>query len=148
MGRYFRNARFAIVFLLILLVGRLVLGARGVPYEKGTWFFSMVTFSVFASIFYGGFSRRLWNFKLLQGVLSGTAIGLSAQILIFLATMVSYLLGAETYFNSPIALNQAAAVGIGQAVGIRLGGLVANTILNSIAALIGWAVGALIPEKS
>jgi hypothetical protein len=148
MGRYFRNARFAIVFLVVLMIGRFILGARGVPFEKGTWFFSMVVFSLFASIFYGGFSRRLWNFKLLQGVLSGTAIGLSAQILIFVATVASYLVGADTYFNNATALNQTAAVSLMQAIGIRLGGLVANTILNSIAALIGWAVGALIPEKS
>jgi hypothetical protein len=147
MGRYFRNARFAIVFLLLLLIGRLVLGARGVPFERGTWFFSMVLFSLIASLMYGGFSRRLWGFTWLQGMLSGTAIGISAQILIFAATVVSILVGAETYFNNPAALNQPAAVSLGQAIVIRLGGLVVNTILNSIVALIGWAVGTLIPEK-
>lgn len=148
MGSYFHKARFAIVFLLIFLVGRLAMGIMNVPYESGTRIFTLVTFSVFASILYGGFSRKLWGFRLLQGMLMGTTIGLSAQIIIFLATVISYLVGAETYFNNPIALNTAAAVALGQAVVIRAGGLVVNVILNSIAALIGWLLGGLIPGKS
>lgn len=148
MGSYFHKARFAIVFLLIFLVGRLAMGAAGVPYENGTRVFTLVTFSVFASILYGGFSRRLWGSGWLQGMLMGTTIGLSAQIIIFLATVFSVVLGLQTYFNNPIALNQPDAVPLGQVLVIRAGGLVVNTILNSIAALIGWALGNLIPGKS
>ena len=148
MGRYIQNARFAIVFLLIFLVGRLAMGAFGVPYQDGTRVFTLVTFAVFASILYGGFSRRLWGFRLVQGMLMGVTIGLSAQVIIFLATVVSYLVGAHTYFNDPIALNSPTAVPLGAAMGIRAGGLVVNTILNAIAALIGWSLGNLIPPKS
>jgi hypothetical protein len=148
MGSYFHKARFAIVFLLIFLVGRLAMSIMKVPYESGTRVFTLVTFSVVASILYGGFSRKLWGFRLLQGMLMGTTIGLSAQIIIFLATVISYLVGAETYFNNPIALQTTAAVALGQAVVIRAGGLVVNVILNSIAALIGWSLGGLIPGKS
>lgn len=150
MGRYFRNARFAIAFLLIFLVGRLAMGAFGVPYAEGTRVFTLVTFSLFASILYGGFSRRFWGFGWLQAMLMGATIGLSAQIIIFLTTIVSYLLGAHTYFNNPIALNQpeTAAVSFGAAMGIRAGGLIGNVIFNAIAALIGWAFGKLIPEKA
>jgi hypothetical protein len=148
MSKYFRFVRFAIIWLIIFMIGRFVLGAAGVPYlPRGTMIFSMVPFCIAASLIYGGFSRG-YGYKWYQGLLLGTAIGLSGQILIFLATVVSYLVGAETYFNNPEALNATAAIPVGQAVVARIGGLVTNTILNSIVALIGWAMGNLMPARS
>ncbi|HEY7819704.1 MAG TPA: hypothetical protein VIG29_15895, partial [Vicinamibacteria bacterium] len=58
----------------------------------------------------------------------------------------SYLLGAETYFNHPRALNVQEAIPLGRALLIRLGGLLFNPIFASIAALIGWSLGNLIPR--
>jgi hypothetical protein len=78
----------------------------------------------------------------------GVAIGLSGQVLIFLATLGSYLAGAETYFNHPTALNVQEAIPLGQAMVARLITLAINTIINSIVALIGWSLGKLIPEKA
>lgn len=153
MGSYFRRVRFAILFLLLFAIGRLVLGATNVPYATGTNIFSIVTFSFFASLFFGAFSRSTWGYRLGQAMMLGVAIGLSGQVLIFLATLGSYLAGAETYFNNPIAiLGQGAGVNVeaiplGQAMVARLIGLVVNPILNSIAALIGWSLGKLVPEK-
>ena len=83
-----------------------------------------------------------------EGLRLGSAIALSGQILIFLATIVSYLLGAETYFNHPTALQVEGAIPLGQAVGIRAFGLAANTVTNSIVALIGWSMGNLMPTRS
>lgn len=148
MGSYFGRVRFAIVFLVILTIGRFVLGATGVPYAQGTNFFSIVTFSYFASIFYGGFARSLWGYRLTQAMMLGVAIGLSGQILIFLATLGSYLAGAETYFNHPTALNVQEAVPLGSALVARLIGVAVNSIFCSIAALIGWSLGKLIPGKA
>lgn len=151
MGSYFRRVRFAILFVLLFAIGRLVLGATGVPYETGTHIFSIVTFSFFASLFFGAFSRSSWGYRLGQAMMLGVAIGLTGQILIFLATLVSYLAGAETYFNNPVALlgPQASVetVPLAQAMVARLIGIVVNPILNSIAALIGWSLGKLVPEK-
>lgn len=146
MSNYLRFSRLPILLLFIFLIARLILGATGVPYEQGTWFFSMVTLSYFAAFFFGAFSRRLRAYKWYQGMLLGVTIALSAQILILLATLVSYLLGADTYFNHPTALNVEAAVGLGQALAIRLFGLVVNCIVAAICGLLGWAAGNLIPE--
>jgi len=153
MGSYFRRVRFAILFLLLFAIGRLVLGATNIPYATGTHIFSIVTFSFFASLFFGAFSRALWGFRVPQAMMLGVAIGLSGQILIFLATLGSYLAGAETYFNNPIAiLGQGGAVEeaipLGQAMVARAIGLVLNPIFNSIAALIGWSLGKLVPGKA
>jgi len=155
MGSYFHRVRFVIVFLILFTIGRFVLGATGVPYAEGTHVFSIVTFSLFASLLYGAFSRPLWGFRLPQAMMLGVAIGLSGQVLIFLATLGSALAGAETYFNNPIALlGQGAgvdveeAIPLGQAMVARLIGLVVNPILNAIAALIGWSLGKLVPGKA
>jgi hypothetical protein len=148
MGSYFQRVRFAILFLVLFAIGRLVLGATGVAYAQGTNIFSIVTFSYFASLLFGAFSRPLWGFRLTQAMMLGVAIGLSGQVLIFLATLGSYLAGAETYFNHPTALNVEEAIPLGQAMVARLITLVINTIINSIAALIGWSLGKLIPGKA
>ena len=144
MSQYIRFGRFAFVWLVILLVARLILGATGVPYEQGTWFFSMVVFTNMASLFYGAFSRGR-GFKWYQACFQGMTIALFAQSLILLATVGSYLVGAETYFNARQALNVEEAIGLGQAIGVRVFGLVVNSIINGIVGLIGWAMGKLIP---
>jgi hypothetical protein len=126
MGIYFRYAKFAIVWMVVLFLGRIILGARGVPYEQGTHIFSMVTFSYIAALFYGAFSRRLWGLKAPQAMLTGAAIALSGQVLIFLATVFSYVAGVDTYFNHPTALNVPEAIPLTQALGARGLGLVIN----------------------
>ena len=147
MSPYFRFVRFAIIWLVAFMIGRLVLGVTGVPYADGTMLFSMVIFSSVASLIYGGFSRG-YGYKWHESLRLGIAIALSGQILIFLATIASYLLGAETYFNHPTALQVEGTIPLGQAVGIRAFGLVANTVANSTVALIGWSMGNLMPTRS
>ncbi|HSF19667.1 MAG TPA: hypothetical protein VLK65_29370 [Vicinamibacteria bacterium] len=147
MAEYFRFVRFAIIWLVVFLMGRLILGAFDVAYAQGTHVFSMVTFSWFGALFFGAFSRRARSYKWYQGMLVGGTIAFSAQVLIFLATVVSYLVGADTYFNHPTALNVFEPVPLVQAVGIRAFGLVVNTIIASIIGLIGWSMGNLIPES-
>jgi hypothetical protein len=146
MGSYFYRARFAILFLILIAIGRLVLGATGRPYQEGTNVFSIVTFTFFACLFYGAFSRPLWGFRFFQAMILGAVIAFSAQVLIFLATVGSYLLDVQTYFNNPRALNVEEAIPLSRALLIRLGGLVFNPIFASIAALIGWSLGNLIPR--
>jgi len=147
MADYLKLARPYFVILAIVAAGRWTLGLQGVPYAKGTDKMSIFTVTVLSSIFYGAFCRRWRGFKIMQAVSLGATLGLSSQIVIFLSTLASYLLGLETYYNNPIALNAMATLPIGAALGTRLGGLVVNTILNGIAGALGWAMGALLPES-
>jgi hypothetical protein len=147
MAENLRLARLYFVILAIVAGGRWVMSLQGVPYAKGTDKLSIVIVTLLSSIFYGAFCRRWRGLKLLPAVTLGATLGLAAQIVIFVSTLLSYLLGLETYFNNPIALNATAALPMSSALGARAGGLVVNTILNGIAGALGWAMGALLPES-
>jgi hypothetical protein len=147
MSEYIRFARLPILLLLIFMVVRLILGATGVPYQQGT-IVSMVLLSYIAAFFFGAFSRRLRHYDWKQAVMLGATIALSAQVLIFFATLLSYVVGAETYFNHPTALNQETAITLGQALPLRLITLVINTIAGCIWGLLGWTAGKLLPEAA
>ncbi len=148
MSEYIRFARLAILMLVLLLIGRLVLGATGVPYATGTGIFSLVTFSYMAAFFFGAFSRPLRGYGWKQAVMLGITIVLTAQILIFATTVLSYLVGAETYFNHPTALNVPDPISLVEALPIRSLGLVANTVSGSIFASLGWWGGKLLPKAA
>ena len=64
------------------------------------------------------------------------------------ARSAAYMTGVTSYFNHPTALNRSEPVGLGQAIGIRVFGLVVNAFLNGIAGALGWALGALLPRHS
>ena len=148
MAENLKLARLYLLMLAIVTVGRWSLGLRNVPYEQGTDKLSIVMMTLFASIFYAAFTRRWLGYRILQAVTLAMLLGFLGQVVVFLSTVASYALGIDTYFNHPKALNQEAAVGFAQAMGIRVGGLVANTILNGIAGALGWAMGGALPSKS
>jgi hypothetical protein len=148
MAENLKLARLYLVLLAVVAVGRWTLGFQHVPYEKGTDKLSIVVLTLFASIFYGAFMRRWRGVRILQAVGLAMTLAVLGQIVILLSTLASYALGIDTYFNHPTALNQPAAVGLAQAMGIRAGGLVANTILNGIAGALGWVMGATLPPSS
>ena len=140
-----RLARLYLVLLAIFTAARLIQGATGVPYERAHPVFSIVTLTFMASAFFAAFCRRWRGYGPKQAIVLGLLFGASAQVVIFLATVATYALGANTYFNHPTALNQPAAVPLGEALVIRARGLLVGPIANAIAALIGWALGALLP---
>ena len=149
MSEYIRFARLAILMLVLFLIGRLIVGATGVPYERGTGVFSMVTQSWILSFVFAAFSRPLRGYGWKKAVMLGATIVISAQLLIFAATVVSYLVGAETYFNHPTALNVPEPVGLVRALGIRAFGLVVNTIVGGvILGSLGWLAGKLLPKAA
>jgi hypothetical protein len=143
-------ARPYLVLLAVFTVGRWLFGTFHVPYEKGTHVFSIVTLTLYASAFYGAFSRRWPGFRLWRAAGLAMTLGVISQAVIFAATVLSYGLGLHTYFNYPTALLGPDAAGtevaIGQAVVSRLGGLIVNMILAGIAGSLGWALGGLLPE--
>src|SRR5688500_4906322 len=146
MAEYLRIGRMYFVLLAIFAVARFAQGAMGVPYEKAHHVFSIFILTVLASVFYAAFCRRWRGFRMMQAVTLGALFGFIAQVVIFLATVISYGLGIATSFNHMTALNQAQPVGFGRALAIRAPGLVIFPIVNAIAAAIGYALGGMLPD--
>jgi hypothetical protein len=140
-------ARFYWCLLAICTVGRVGLGIAHVPYERGHHLFSLVTLTIFGAVFYGAFGRRWRGMSIHEVAMLGLLLGLGTQVVIFVATIVSYALGVHTYFNDPTPLGSTVAVPWATAMARRFGGLVANSILAAILATMGWALGPLLPEK-
>jgi len=149
MSEYIRFAKLAILLLVLFLIGRLAVGASGMPYERGTVIFSLVPLSWTLSFVFAAFSRPLRGYGWRQAVLLGSTIVLTAQILIFGATVVSILAGVDTYFNNPIALNTTEPMGLGAAVVTRIFGLVVNVLVGGvIMASLGWLGGKMLPKAA
>ena len=70
-----------------------------------------------------------------------------SQVVILLATALSYGLGLDTYFTHPTALNAPGPLPVAQAMLVRAQGLIGNTISSGIIGGLGWALGGLLPEK-
>jgi len=149
MAEMLRVARLYFVLLGVVATGRLLMGAFGIPYAKGTGVFSIVILTSFACLFYGAFCRRWRDYRLIQTAVLGVVMGLAGQVLILVLTAIAYAVGIETYFNHPTALGAPAdeAVSFGHALVVRLGGLVGNSIGSGIIAVLGWALGGLLPER-
>ena len=148
MAENLRIARLYLVLLAIFAAARFAQGAMGVEYAKAHHVFSIVMLTLMASIFYAAFCRRWRGFGVLRAMGLGLTFGLMAELVIFLATMISYALGLDTFFNNPTALNQAAAVPLAQAVVIRARGLVTLPVVTAVMGAIGWALGGLLPDAA
>ncbi len=142
-----RIARLYWVLLAIFTLGRWAMSLRHVPYERGNPVFSIVILTFLAAVIFAAFARRWRGYGLLDAAILGAILGLSAQIVIFSSTALSYALGMDTYFNHPIALNETQPVAMGAALQKRAASLVGGPFFNAIAACIGWVLGALLPER-
>jgi hypothetical protein len=150
MAEYLKLGRVYFVLLAIVTVGRFVLGnVSGVPFEKGSDKMSIVIVTLVSSILYGAFTRAFLRYRMFDAAKLGMTLTLCSQVVIILATVASYAAGIQSYFNHPITLGQptATAVPFGQAIGVRIGGLVVNTLGGGIAGMIGWALGGLLPAQ-
>ena len=145
---YFRLARPFLVLLAIFALGRWTLGVRGLDYTKGHHVFSLVTLTVLGVAFYAAFARRWLGYPIMRAVGLAMTLGFCAQLVILVLTAVSYMLGIDTYFNHPTALNAEGPVAFGPALGGRVGGLVVNVMLAGIAGALGWFIGGLLPESA
>lgn len=159
MGDDLKLARPYLVLLGIFAIARFLQGPLGVAYGKGHHWFSIVTLTVFSCVYYGVFVRRWRGYRLMQAILLAFLLGVISQLLILALTLLSYALSLETYFTHPVALSVRLLaetdlqpgpwppVELGRAVGVRLGGLVGNSIFAGIAGAIGWTIGGLLPER-
>jgi len=144
-----RFVRLPLLLVLIWAIARFSLGLAGVPYApRGNAMFSIFGLTLVSCLYYGALSRRVGGFGWAGTLLVGVAIGLSAQILIFLATLVSYLGNLNTYFVHWDALNipEGTTVPMAKAMMTRTFGLVmGGCVIPAIAAAIGRALGKLAP---
>lgn len=147
MAEHLRVARLYMLLLAIFTVGRWLQGTVvKTPYERGHQVFSIVILTILSALYYGAFCRRWRGYRLGQAAMLGLLLGLMSQVVIFLATFLSYVLDVDTYFRAPRALNVELPIGMADAMLNRAGGLVVNSINAGIAGALGWAMGALLPE--
>lgn len=140
--------RFPVLLLFLFFLGKLIVGALGGSYELGVRLFAMVPLTVHLALAWGAVARAFKGEKAGGAFIIGALIALAAQILIFLGTMGSYLLGVETHFSNPVAIvGEQRPVSLGEALVARSGGLVINALIGGVAALIGWTLGGLIPRR-
>jgi hypothetical protein len=148
-GRVLSFIRLPILLLVIYAAARFSLGPAGVPYApRGNAMFSVLGLAIISSFYFGALSRRIGGFGWGGTALTGYAIGLVAQILIFLATWISFAAGLETYFRHWDSLNvpEGTVVPLADAMRSRVVGLVVGPVLPLIAALIGRTASALAPK--
>jgi hypothetical protein len=138
--------RFFFVLLAIFVLGRWALGLAGASYDATHQVFSVVTLAVLSSAHHAFIVRRFLSGGFKRAATLGATIGVISQLLILASTLVSYLGGMETFWNHPRALNVTETIGLGQAMQARFVGLIVNTILNVIAASIGYAAAGAVPK--
>jgi len=137
------------LLIVIWVIARFSLGLAGVPYApRGNAMFSVLGLTIISCLYFGALSKRSFDWK--GTIVVGVAIGFFAESLIFLATLVSYLRGLQTYFVHWDALNvpEGTVVPMGAAMAARgMGLLIGGVILSSVAALIGRALSGLAPNS-
>lgn len=149
-AKVLRLVALPLVLLLIWTIARFSLGAAGVPYApRGNAMFSVFGLTLISCIYYGALSKKLAGFGWGGTILTGYVLGLSAQILIFAATLLSYLMGIEgkSFFTHWDALNvpEGTMVPMSQAMISRAIGLALGPLFPVIAALIGRLLASLVP---
>jgi hypothetical protein len=149
--RVLRFVRLPLLLIVIWTVLRFINGpVFGTPYApRGNAMFSILGLTIICCLIYGALSNRVGNFSWVGTILIGVVLGLFSQVLIFLATLISYAAGIDTYFRHWDALNipEGTTATMAQALTTRAGGFIAGPILGTITALIGRAVfGKLAPS--
>lgn len=148
MTKHFKLLGFYFWLLGLFTVGRWAVSFSGMDYARGTVIFSLVPLALIASAHHAAFARAFSGYTLKDALGLGATIGLLTQIVIFASTFLSYALGLSTLWNAPTALNQTAAIPMGAAMMARVGGLVVNTILNTIAGGLGYFMGGGLKKQS
>ncbi len=141
-------ARFYFLLLAVFTAGRWAQSLGHVDYARGHHVFSIVVLTLLSSCYFAAFCRRWRGFTLLQAVMLGMTFGLAAQVVIFVSTAVSYALDLHTFFNHPSVLRSTGELPMSEALVRRLLELVEGPIANGLAALLGWLMGAALPERA
>jgi hypothetical protein len=150
-AKVLRLVALPLVLLLIWTIARFALGVSGMPYApRGNAMFSVFGLTLISCIYYGALSKNLAGFGWGGTILTGYTLGLAAQILIFIATLVSYLMGVEgtSYFAHWDSLNvpEGTMLPLSKAMTTRALGLVFGPIFPIVAAVIGRLLASLVPK--
>ena len=141
-------ARLPLVLIAIFFIGNLVLGATGASYDAAKRVFSIVILDMHIALLWAAVGRRYRGYNTRGAILAVVLIVFVSQILIWGATIFSYLTGLQTYFSDPVAIaGSTEAVSFAQAMLARAGGLVANCILAAVLGAIGSSMAGLIPKE-
>jgi hypothetical protein len=164
-----RFVRLPLLLVTIWATVRFILGVAGVPYApRGNAMFSVYSVMMISCLYWGALSNKIAGFKWGGTILTGVTIGVYAQILILLATVISYAANLNTsYFVHWDALNvdpatltppvsmadallhpeQVAMPPMSKALVTRLSGILFNGISAGIFAVIGRALSGLAPKS-
>jgi uncharacterized membrane protein len=152
LAKVLRFVRLPLLMVLIFAIGRFALGAAGVPYgTRSNSVFSVVVITLVSCIYWGALSKRA-GFGWGGTALVGASIGLWAQILVLLLTVISVAAGVTgSYYVNPETIprpegHENDPVTMGLVLGQRLIGLVVNTIIAVVEAFIGRLLGGLAPK--
>src|SRR5688572_1642155 len=105
MTKHLRLMGFYFWLLGLFTIGRWALSFSGMEYARATGIFSLVVLSLLASAHHAAFARAFQGYGLKDAAGLGATIGLVTQIVIFVSTALSYMLGMSTMWNAPTALN-------------------------------------------
>ena len=149
MSEKFSFIKLPLLLFLIFFTGRFAIGLAGGSYDTANRVFSMVILQVHVALLWSAVGRRYRGYKLSECIVAIVMIVAFSQILIVTGTAVSYAAGLNTPFNNPITLvgDPDAQVPFSGAMVSRAIGLVVNCIIGAILASLGYALGALVPER-
>lgn len=148
MAENLKLMRFYFVLLAIFTIGRWGLSLGGADYAATHQIFSLVILTNVSVLYYAFITRRFLTGGIKRAITIGVTAAVVSQLVILISTAVSYMAGMETFWNAPRALNLEAAASFGEAMVIRIQGLIANSIVNSIIASLGYAIAAVVPKDS
>ena len=146
--RVFRFVRLPILLLVIFTIARFILGVAGVPYApRGNAMFSVVDLMLVSSFYFCALSIEVGKFSWSGTILVGIVVCLTAETLVLLATLISYLGNLNTYFIHWDALNVSpgTSVPFGNAMMARTRGLIAGPVLGIITASLERVFLTLVP---
>jgi hypothetical protein len=165
-----RFVRMPLLLVTIWATVRFILGVAGVPYApRGNAMFSIYSVMLLSSLYFGALSKNIAGFKWGGTFLTGATIGVYAQILILLATVISYAADLNlSYFVHWDALNvdltkltppvemadalvhpeQVPMPPMSQALTGRLLGIVINGVIAGVFAIIGRLLSGLAPKSA
>ena len=148
MSENMKLIRFYLVLLAICTVGRWGLSLGGADYDKTHQIFSLVLLTNISSLYYGLLVRSFVGGGVKRAIVLGATLAIASQLVIFGSTALSYLLGINTFFNHPRALNATQALPMGQAMIGRTITFVANIVTNMISGALGWLIAGVVPRKA
>jgi hypothetical protein len=152
MGDKLKFVRLPIILVVILFLGRVLLGAalgaNKSTYDLSNRFFSMVIFQIHAALLWAAVGRRYRGYTIGGSIFAVVLITIFSQALIFGATALSYMGHVDTLFTFPEALNSATAVPFGEALIRRTATFIGNCVLTAVAGALGWSLGGLLPNKT